>query len=154
MDDPGGDGELALHALGVAAELAVGRLGQAERSSSSRARISRSAFAHAVQRRAEAQVVEAGQFGIEVALVRNHADQVLGRLGIARAVDPADAGSCPASGRARPVSMLMVVVLPAPLGPRKPNSSPSCTSKAQIRNGLHFTESLGQSLNGNGHRVR
>ena len=29
---------------------------------------------HAVERRAEAQVIEAGQLGIEVAFVRNHTD--------------------------------------------------------------------------------
>ena len=35
----------------------------------------------------------------------------------------------PVSSRARPVSRLMVVVLPAPLGPRNPNSSPLLTWK-------------------------
>src|SRR3990172_2127649 len=37
--------------------------------------------------------------------------------------------ACPDVGRDRPVSMRIVVVLPAPLGPRKPNTSPSCTAK-------------------------
>jgi len=36
---------------------------------------------------------------------------------------------CPASGVSRPVSILMVVVFPAPFGPRNPNSSPSGTLK-------------------------
>src|SRR5688572_1154647 len=35
----------------------------------------------------------------------------------------------PRSGRARPTSMRMVVVFPAPFGPRKPNTSPAVSSK-------------------------
>src|SRR5437016_14646490 len=35
----------------------------------------------------------------------------------------------PRSGRANPTSILMVVVLPAPLGPRKPKTSPAYSSK-------------------------
>ena len=35
----------------------------------------------------------------------------------------------PAVGRARPSSILTVVVLPAPLGPRKPNTSPGATAR-------------------------
>src|SRR2546428_12585473 len=35
----------------------------------------------------------------------------------------------PAVGRSRPVSILMVVLLPAPLGPRKPKKRPRGTSK-------------------------
>src|SRR5215208_1315481 len=35
----------------------------------------------------------------------------------------------PALGRTRPVSILMVVVFPAPLGPRKPKTSPRRTAK-------------------------
>ncbi|MDP3185062.1 MAG: hypothetical protein Q8M58_07320 [Anaerolineales bacterium] len=36
----------------------------------------------------------------------------------------------PDAGRVRPVNMRMVVVLPAPLGPRKPNTSPWRTAKS------------------------
>ena len=35
----------------------------------------------------------------------------------------------PESGRARPTSMRIVVVLPAPFGPRNPNTSPATSSK-------------------------
>src|SRR5438876_12247641 len=35
----------------------------------------------------------------------------------------------PAVGLSSPVSILRVVVLPAPLGPRKPTISPGCTSR-------------------------
>ena len=36
----------------------------------------------------------------------------------------------PDVGRASPVNMRMVVVLPAPFGPRKPKTSPSRTAKS------------------------
>jgi hypothetical protein len=39
----------------------------------------------------------------------------------------------PPVGRTSVQSMLMVVVLPAPLGPRKPNTSPPATSKLTPR---------------------
>src|SRR5215218_2406298 len=38
----------------------------------------------------------------------------------------------PAVGRIRPTSMRIVVVLPAPFGPRKPNTSPACTSNEAL----------------------
>src|SRR5262245_17336354 len=41
--------------------------------------------------------------------------------------------ACPALGTKMPISMRMVVVLPAPLGPRKPNTSPCCTEKSRLR---------------------
>src|ERR1700761_3765359 len=45
---------------------------------------------------------------------------------------PADRGG-PAVGLASVHSMLIVVVLPAPLGPRNPNTSPVATSKSTPR---------------------
>src|SRR5438132_112902 len=44
----------------------------------------------------------------------------------------------PLLGRSRPTSILMVVVLPAPLGPRKPNSSPAPTSRSRSSTGLRL----------------
>src|SRR5512143_976121 len=47
---------------------------------------------------------------------------------------PSRRTSCPATvaspalGASRPVSIRIAVVLPAPLAPRKPNTSPACTS--------------------------
>ena len=38
----------------------------------------------------------------------------------------------PAVGRSRPTSILMVVVLPAPFGPRKANSSPVGICQRQV----------------------
>jgi len=98
MNDSGRDGELALHALGVARELSAGRLGQAETLQQLARPPFPGPFAHSVQRAAEAQVVEPGQLGVQVALIRHHAHQVLGGLGVARAVD---AGN-PDDARVRP----------------------------------------------------
>ncbi len=42
----------------------------------------------------------------------------------------------PASGRRMPVISLMVVVLPAPLGPMKPNSSPPFTCSVRSSTAL------------------
>src|SRR5438105_84262 len=39
----------------------------------------------------------------------------------------------PPSGRTKPVTHLVKVVLPAPLGPRKPKTSPRCTSRSMPR---------------------
>src|SRR5512147_1819703 len=42
----------------------------------------------------------------------------------------------PLVGRSRPLSMRMVVDLPAPLGPRKPKISPFCTAKLILSTAL------------------
>lgn len=39
--------------------------------------------------------------------------------------------TCPASGFKIPISMAIVVVLPAPLGASRPNVSPACTSRSR-----------------------
>ena len=48
-------------------------------------------FAHAVKRRTETQIVETGEFRIQVAFVWNHADEVLCCPRVRRAVNAADA---------------------------------------------------------------
>src|SRR5450755_701300 len=52
----------------------------------------------------------------------------------------------PAVGLARVHSMLMVVVLPAPLGPRKPNTSPVATSKFTPRTARTSPKLLARSV--------
>ena len=48
---------------------------------------------------------------------------------VAHDVDAAEAGRSRASGRTRVVSIPMVVVFPAPLGPSSPNTSPEDAAK-------------------------
>ncbi len=56
-----------------------------------------------------------------------------------RTLSRSETTSCPATSALPPVglasvqSMLIVVVLPAPFGPRKPNTSPAATSKLTPR---------------------
>ena len=54
----------------------------------------------------------------------------------------------PESGRINPVSIRIVVVLPAPFGPRNPKTSPARTSKDTSETGLAVAEALGQVLGG------
>ena len=145
MDDPGGDGEFALHALGIAAELAVCRLGQVEGFQKLPRPVLPPALAHAVKGRAEAEIVEAGQLRIEIAFVRNHADQVLGRLGISRAVDPADPHR-PGVRPGQPGEDVDGGGFARPVGSEKTEQFALGHVEAQIRDGLDFAESLGQPL--------
>src|SRR5438128_4019468 len=48
----------------------------------------------------------------------------------------------PAVGRSRPVSILMVVLLPAPLGPRNPKKRPRGTSKETSSTATFFRKAL------------
>src|SRR5947207_7300667 len=48
----------------------------------------------------------------------------------------------PAVGRSRPVSILMVVLLPAPLGPRKPKKRPRGTSKERSSTATFLRKAL------------
>src|SRR5919199_6169490 len=48
----------------------------------------------------------------------------------------------PLVGRTRPVSMRMVVVLPAPFGPRKPNTWPAATSSVTSRTATNLPKRL------------
>ena len=91
MDDAGGNGQLAFHTLGIAAELAVRGLVQVEQGEQFPCPLLPLGPAHAVQAGAEAEVGEAAQLRIEVALVRDHADAVLGGTRVAGAVDAVDA---------------------------------------------------------------
>ena len=52
---------------------------------------------------------------------------------------------CPASGRARPSSMSIVVVLPAPFGPRKATTSPGLDPQVEPVDGGHRAEALPQA---------
>ena len=55
-------------------------------------------------------------------------------------------GRGPRSGRASPTSMRIVVVLPAPLGPRKPKTSPARHLEGHVGDRLAVAEPLGQVL--------
>ena len=50
----------------------------------------------------------------------------------------------PAVGVMKPASMRMVVVLPAPFGPRKPSTSPGLTVEADVVHGGERVVAFGQ----------
>ena len=56
----------------------------------------------------------------------------------------------PAVGASRPVSILMVVDLPAPLGPRKPKNWPCIYAQIYVLDGYEIAEAAGKTLGGNG----
>ncbi len=92
-------------------------------------------------------MLAAGAAGVEAGRLEHRAD----RPARVRQVDvaaPADRARSPAVGRTRPSSIRRVVVLPAPLGPRKPVTSPAATSKLRSRTAVTAAEPFGQAADG------
>ena len=56
------------------------------------------------------------------------------------------------SGASNPVSILMVVDLPAPFGPRNPKNWPGATRKIDVVNGYKLSEAARQGLGRDGRR--
>jgi len=81
VDDAGRNRELPLHSFGVPGELAARGLGQPEVGKELRRPGPALAAGDAVERGTEAEIVVPGELGIEVAFVRDYADQVLSRAG-------------------------------------------------------------------------
>jgi hypothetical protein len=90
MNDTGGEGEFALHPPGIASELTVGGISKTE--GIQKLACPRPALVppYSIQCRTEAEILEAGQLGIEVALIGNDTYQVLGSLGITGTVYPSN----------------------------------------------------------------
>ena len=59
----------------------------------------------------------------------------------------------PPDGRAIPSSSLTAVVLPAPFGPRNPNTSPGSTWQRQVDQGVRVAVALREALDVDDHRV-
>ena len=113
-----GDSEPLAHALRVARDLLVGALARGRRARSRR-RSARTSRARA-RRRATRMFSHPGQVEVEVRLLDDRAD-ARERLAAPRRDRPGRArASLPASARVSPSSIRIVVVLPAPLWPRKP----------------------------------
>ena len=111
--------EAALHAAGVAADLAVGRVGEADALEQLGAAAAALALGQAVQRGLEAQVLAAGEQRVERGLLERGADRLAHLRALADDVEAATR-AVPEVGGSSVVSMRTVVDLPAPFGPRKP----------------------------------
>ena len=64
-------------------------------------------------------------------------------------IEAVDARSCRSSGASSVVSIWMVVVLPAPFGPRNAKISPACDVERHAVDGLDVAEGLDQVMNMN-----
>ena len=87
---------------------------------------------HLVDARDEIQVLDDRQVVVEAELLRHVADLAADRRASRMMSRPRQV-PLPPSGTSRPHSMRIVVVLPLPLAPRKPQISPAATCKRQAR---------------------
>ena len=114
-----GQVEPPLHAARVAADLAVGRIGEADALDQLVPAPGPVGLGHPVERALEAHVIAGREVRVEGRLLQRGADRVPdggALLDDVVAGDPRD----PAVGGRSVVSMWTVVDLPAPFGPRKP----------------------------------
>ena len=79
---------------------------------------------HAVQ----VHVLVGGQLAVEARILEDDAEAAAHVVRLRRRDRGRRSRSCPLVGASSVVSILIVVVLPAPLGPRKAKISPACTS--------------------------
>ena len=111
--------EPALHAAGVAADLAVGRVLEPDALDQRVAARAALGLRHALQRGLQLHVVAAGQEGVQRGLLQRGADRGA-HGGPSRTMSWPATRAVPAVGGSSVVSIRTVVDLPAPLGPRKP----------------------------------
>jgi len=149
VDDARGNGELALHAFGVDAELAPSRLLQGEHPQEFAGPGVALAFAHAVERGAEAQVFEAGELRIEVALVRDNADELQGRPGSFRAVHASDANR-PGVRSGQPGEHVDGRCLARPVRAEKTEDFAQLHGEGNPVHGLDLAEAFAQVLDDDG----
>ena len=88
---------------------------------------------HAVELGVQAQVLLGGEVAVERGVLEDEADVAAHVVAFAHDVVARPPCALPPVGRTSVQSMLIVVDLPAPLGPRKPNVSPAATSKSMPR---------------------
>ena len=95
------------------------------------------------------EVLGAGQRRVEGRALDERADVAAGRRRGRRSTRPSTV-PVPAVGRTRPSSMAMVVVLPAPLGPTKPATTPGGSSMSRWSTTVRCAVALGESGDGQG----
>ena len=107
------------HAARVAADAAVGGLGEADALEQLHGAGARLGGAQPVQRALHAQQLAAGHQRVDRRLLQRYADRAPHRVAVADDVMPGDERR-PEVGRSSVVRIRTTVVLPAPLGPRNP----------------------------------
>ena len=88
---------------------------------------------HPVELGVQAQVLLGGQVAVERRVLEHQTDVAPDLVAFAHDIVSGHERDCRPLGRTSVQSMLIVVDLPAPLGPRKPNVSPAATAKSMPR---------------------
>ena len=118
---------------------------RAPRPSRSSAALDRlAALRHRVDPRDEVEVLAHAQVLPEAEALGHVADLALDRRAPRSGCRGRGRCRCPPSGVSRPQSMRMVVVLPLPLGPRKPKISPSQHAQREVLDDALAAEALAQ----------
>jgi hypothetical protein len=143
MDNPGGNGQPAFHPPGVAGKLTVSGFRQAERFQQFPCPDPALLLSHTIERRAKAQGIEAGQFGIEIALVGNNADQMLCRFRISRAIQTTDPNR-PSIRPCKPGEDIDGCSLSGTIGTKESEKLSLAHREGCAVNGGNLAESLGQ----------
>ncbi len=129
-----GDGAGDLDALGEASGelgwVGAGALGEVELVEQLLGALAGFCAGEAEVEAVEVDVFEDGAGAVERVVLGHDADASGGRVAGAATTSMPAMRTRPEVGRARVVQMLMVVVLPAPLGPSRPKSSPSRTLRS------------------------
>ncbi len=128
------EAEPLAHAAGKRAGALVRRIGEAdlvEQRSAARG-------VDAAQSRVEFQDVEAAEPRMKLRVLREVGERALRRDDAAVAMSWPQIDALPASARARPARIFIVVLLPAPLEPTSKVSSPGCDARATGRGAPTF----------------
>ena len=91
-------------------------------------------------------VLAGGQVAVEAGVLEDDAEALAGFVLVGLRDRGRRAAMVPLVGRSSVVSILMVVVLPAPLGPRKAKISPSATSKETSLTAVKVAEGFDEVL--------
>ncbi len=119
VDDGGGEGEFFLHAVGEVGDELAGFVGEAHEFEQLGGAGGGGGGVEAVHAADEAQILGCGEAAEEGEAFGDDADLTADVGGVGGGIESEDIYAA-GGGCERPVSILMVVDLPAPLGPRKP----------------------------------
>ena len=134
VHERGGEVEPALHAARVALDAAVGGVLELdEREQLLGARRRPRAADSPNSRACRTSSSRPGLARVEPGLLQRDADPVAHRVGVARRRPPRRRARVPEVIESSVVSIFTVVDLPAPFGPRKPNTSPASTVRSTPR---------------------
>ena len=122
MDDGCSQRELLLHAVGEVGDQLLLFVGEVHKFEQLFGALQRGGLVEAVHAADEAEILAGGQAAEQRHAFGNDADLALQLSRVPRQVLRRGCRMVPEVGASRPVSILMVVDLPAPLGPRKPKN--------------------------------